>query len=77
MRISAKVKKIKARTMVTTIEKVNMFGMVTIAVTTTSTGVTMVIGMIRVGPIFPHKIRKFLLGTMEVVWCELKICYKI
>ena len=63
-RIDAKNKEIKVETMVTTIERVNMFEMGIITVTTTSTGVTMVMGMIRVGPIFPYKIGKLLLGMV-------------
>ena len=59
--------------MVTIIEKVNMFEMGTTTATTTSTGVTMVIGMTGVGPIFPHKNGKFHPRTVEVVWHELKI----
>ena len=72
-RIDAKNKEIKVETMVTTIERVNMFEMGTTIATTTSTGVIMVIGMTVLGPIFPHKIAKLLLGTVEVVWPELKI----
>ena len=43
-------------------------------VITTSTGVTMVIEMIGVGPMFHLKIVKLLLGMVEVVWRELRIC---
>ena len=63
-RIGAKIKEIKVGIIVTTIERVNMFEMGIITVTTTSTGVTMVMGMIRVGPIFPYKIGKLLLGMV-------------
>ena len=66
-KIGAKVKEIKVRTMVTTIERVYMFEIETTTVITTSTGVSMVIEMIEVGPKFPHKIRKLLLGMVEVV----------
>lgn len=53
-RIGAKVNDIKVGTMVTIIERVYMFEMETITVTTTSTGVIMVIGMIGVGLIPPR-----------------------
>ena len=41
---------------------------------TTSNGVIMVTKMIKVGPTFLLKIRKFILRMVEVVWRELKIC---
>ena len=41
---------------------------------TTSTEVTMVIKMIGVVPIFHLKIMKLLLGMVEIVWRELRIC---
>ena len=72
----SKVKEIKFKIMVTTIERVNMFYMGIITATTFSIGVTMVIEMIRVGPIFPHRIGKFLLRVGEVVRRKLKIFYK-
>ena len=53
--------------MVTTTERVNMSDMETITVTKTSTGLTMVTGMIGVGPMFLSKIVKLLLGMVEVV----------
>ena len=49
-------KETKVGTMITTIEKVSMFGMETTIVTTTSIGVTMVTEMIGVGPMFLLKI---------------------
>lgn len=73
-RIGTKVKEIKVRTMRITTERVTMFEMATITAKTTSTGVTMVIEMIGVGPMFHLKIGKLLLGMVEVVWRELRIC---
>ena len=40
----------------------------------TSIGVTMVIEMIGMGPMFLLKIVKLLLEMVEVVWRELRIC---
>ena len=48
--IGTTVKELKVGTMITTIKKVNMFEMETTIATTTSTVLTMVIGMIGVGP---------------------------
>ena len=59
-----------------TTERVTMFEMATTITTTTSIGVTMVTETIRVGPMFHLKIGKLLLGMVEVVWRELKICCK-
>ena len=73
-RISAKVKGTKVGTMVTITVRVIMSKMETITVTTTSTGVTMVIEMIGMGPMFLLKIVKLLLGMVKVVWRELRIC---
>ena len=53
--------------MVITTERVRMFEMETTTTTTTSIGVTMVTEMIGVGPMFPLKIEKLLLGMVEVV----------
>ena len=75
-RSGSKVKEIKVGTVGTTTERAIMFEMETTTVTTTSTGVTMVIDTIEVVPMFRLKIRKLLLGMVEVVWHELKICYK-
>ena len=58
-KIDTKVNEIKVGTMVTTIERVNLFEMETKTTTTPSTYVTMVIGIIEVGPIFLHKIGSF------------------
>ena len=60
--------------MVTTTERVIMSEMGIATVTTTSTGVIMVTEMTGVGPMFHHKIVKLLLGMVEVVWRELRIC---
>ena len=73
-RIGAKVKGIKVGTMVTTTVRVIMSEMETTTATTTSTGVTMIIEMIGMGPMFLLKIVKLLLGMVEAVWHELKIC---
>ena len=70
----AKVKGTKVGTMVTTTVRVIMSEMVTTTVTTTSTGVTMVIETTRVDPMFLLKIVKLLLGMVEIVWRELRIC---
>ena len=73
-RIGAKVKEIKVGTMVITIERIIISEMGITTATTTSTGVTMVTKMIGVGPMFHLKIVKLLLGMVEVVWRELRIC---
>ena len=73
-RIGAKVKGTKVRTMVTTTVRVIMSEMVTTTVTTTSTGVTMVIETTGLDPMFLLKIVKLLLGMVEIVWRELRIC---
>ena len=74
MRIGAKVKGTKVGTMVTTTVRVIMSDMETTTATTTSTGVPMVIEMTGMGPMFLFKIVKLLLGMVEVVWRELRIC---
>ena len=74
-RIGTEVKEIKVGTMGITTERVTMFEMET-TTATTSTGVTIVTETIEVGPMFHLKIGKFLLGTVEVVWRELRICCK-
>ena len=73
-KIGAKVKGTKVGTMVTTTVRVIMSEMVTITATTTSTGVTMVIETTNVDPMFLLKIVKLLLGMVEIVWRELRIC---
>ena len=70
----AKVKGTKVETMVTTTVTVIMSEMETITATTTSTEVTMAIEMTGMGPMFLLKIVKLLLGMVEIVWSELRIC---
>ena len=72
--IGAKVKVTKVGTMVTTTVRVIMSEMVTTTATTTSTGVTIVIETTGVDPMFLLKIVKLLLGMVEIVWRELRIC---
>ena len=73
-RIGAKVKVNKVRTMVNSTVRVIMSEMETITATTTSTGVTMVTEITGMGPMFLLKLVKLLLGIVEVVWRELRIC---
>ena len=72
--IGAKVKGTKVGTMVTTTVRVILSEMETRTATTTSTGVTMVTEMIGMGPMSLLKIVKLLLGMVEIVWRELRIC---
>ena len=60
--------------MVIPTERVIMFKMRMPIVTTTSTGVTIVIEMIEARPLFYLKIMKLFLRMVEVVWRELMIC---
>ena len=60
--------------MVITTKRVIMSKMGITTSTTTSIGVTMVTKMIGVGLMFHLKIGNLLLGMVEVVWRELKIC---
>ena len=55
-----------------TTEMVNMFKMETTTMTTTSTRVSMVTEMIKMGLMFHLKIGKFLLEMVEVVWRKLR-----
>ena len=71
---SAKVKGIKVGTMVTTTVKVIMSEMETTTTTTFLTGVAMLIEMTGMGPMYLLKIVKLLLGMVEIVWRELRIC---
>ena len=73
-KISAKVKGTKVETMVTTIVRVIMSKMETTTATTTSTGVTTVTEMIGIVPMSLLKIVNLLLGMVEIVWRELRIC---
>ena len=61
--------------MVTITVRVIILEMETTTTTTTSAGVTMVLEMIGMGPIFLLKIVKLLLGMVEIVWRDLRICY--
>ena len=73
-RIGAKVKGTKVGTMVSTIMRVIMSEMETTTTTTTSTGVTTETEIIGMGPMSLLKIVKSLLGVVEIVWRELRIC---
>ena len=72
--IGPKVKGTKVGTTVTTTVRVIMSDMESKTMTTTLTGVTMLIEMTGMGPISLLKIVKFLLGMVEIVWRELRIC---
>ena len=72
--ISAMVKGTKVGSMVTITVRVIMSEMETTTVTTTSTGVTTVTEMIGMCPMSLPKIGKLLLGMVEIVWRELRIC---
>ena len=72
--IGAKVKGTKVGTMLTITARVIMSKMETTNVTTTLTGVTMLIEMKGMGPMSLLKIVKLLLGMVEIVWRELRIC---
>ena len=74
--IGTKVKETKVEIMAITTKRVIMCKMGIKTATTASTGVTMVIEMIGVGPMFHLKIVKLLLGMVEVVWRELRISCK-
>ena len=72
--IGAKVKGTKVETMVTTTVRVIMSEMETTTATTTLTGVTMLIETTGMSPMSLLKIVKLLLGMVEIVWRELRIC---
>ena len=72
--IGAKVKGIKVGTMVTTTVRVIMSEMETTTATTTLTGVTMLVEMTGMGPLSLLKTMNLLLGMVEIVWRELRIC---
>ena len=73
-RIGVKVKGTKVGSMVTITGRVIMSEMETTTVTTTSTGVTMVTEMIGMDHLSLLKIVNLLLGMVEIVWRELRIC---
>ena len=73
-RIGAKVKGTKVGTMVTITMRVIMSEMETKTVTKTSIGVTMVTELIGMGLVSLLKIVTLLLGMVEVVCPELRIC---
>ena len=73
-KIGAKVKGTKVGTMVTITVRVIMSEMETTTTNTTSTGVTTITKMIGMGPTSLLKIVKLLLGLVEIVWHELRIC---
>ena len=73
-RIGAKVKETKVGSMVTIIVRVIIFEIETTTATSTSTGVTIVTEMIGMSPMSLLKIVKLLLGMVEIVWRELRIC---
>ena len=73
-RIGTNVKGTKVGTMVTTIVRVIMSEMETTTATTTLTGVPMLIETIGMGPMSLFKIVKLLLGMVEVVCRDLRIC---
>ena len=73
-RIRAKIKEIEVGTMIITTERVIMYEIGITTATTTSTGIPMVTKMIVVSHMFHLKSRKLLLGMVEVVWHELRIC---
>ena len=72
--IGTKVKGPKVGYMVIITVWVIMSKMETTTATTTSTGVTTVTEMIGIGPMSLLKIVKLLLGMVEIVWRELRIC---
>ena len=72
--IGAKVKGTKVGSMVTITVRVTMSKMETTTTTKTSTGVTTVTEMSGMGPMSLLKIVMLLLGMVEIVWRELRIC---
>ena len=71
--IGAKVKETKVGSMVTITVRVIMSEMET-TTATTSTGVTTVTKIIGMGPMSLLKIVKLLLGMVDIVWHDLRIC---
>ena len=72
--IGANVKGTKVGSMVTITVRVIMSEKENTTATTTSTGVTTVTELIGIGPMSLPKIVKLLLGMVEIVWRELRIC---
>ena len=72
--IGSKIKGTKVGSMVNITVRVIMSEIETTTTTTTSTGVTKVTEMIGMGPMSLLKIMKLLLGMVEIVWRELRIC---
>ena len=72
--IGAMVKGAKVGTTITTTVRVIMSEMETTTVTKNLTGVTMLKETIGMGPMSLLKIVKLLLGMVEIVWRELRIC---
>ena len=72
--IGSKVKGTKVGSMVTITVRVIMSEMETTTAITTSTAVTMVTERIGLVPMSILKIVKSLLGMVEIVWRELRIC---
>ena len=73
-RIGAKVKGTKVRSILTINLRVIVFEKEITTAIMTSTGVTIVIEMIGMGPMSLLKIVKLLQGMVEIVWHELRIC---
>ena len=73
-RIGTKVKGTKVGSMVSITVRLIMFEKEITTATTTSTGVTIVIETTGMDPMFLLKIVKLLLGMVEVVCRELRIC---
>ena len=73
-RIGAKVKRIKVESMVKITVRFIIFEKEITTATTTSTGVIMVTETIEMSPMFLLKNVKLLLGMVEVVWSDLRIC---
>ena len=74
IRIGAKVKGTKVRSILTINLRVIVFEKEITTAIMTSTGVTIVIEMIGMGPMFLLKIVKLLLWMVEVVWSEFRTC---
>ena len=72
--IGAKFKGTKVGSMVTITVRFIIFEKKITTATTTSTWVIMVIEMMGMGPMFLFKIVKLLLGMVEIVRRELRIC---